>query len=346
MRGAEVEWSWRDPARNLQELIFTCVRRALDRSEIEFGEVDGVVVAAHDLVDGRSLSSMVSAPAAGAYLRDEVRLGDDGALALAVAATRVRAGLCRNCIVAAWGRASEGNQEAIANALFDPFYAKPLALTEVAVSALRASAALRAHPGYRDDRAAAAEAAQAAARRAGRGEGTRPPLALPLRETELPVWSDVAAATVISAERSDLRIAGTGMSSEPYWPGDREMLRRPALAQASARALAEAGREGAEVTIAEIDGLTLFDEALGLEAAGLVAPGGGMRALARRERHNASGGYAAGYCAPAMGLVRTIEAGNRLRSEAGPESPPRLALASGSSTVAGQTQAAVVLEAA
>ena len=102
-----------------------------------------MVLAAQDLVDGRSLSSMVTAPAAGAYLRDEIRFGDDGAAAFAAAVTRIEAGESGRSIVAAWARASEHDVEAVSRALFDPFFAGPLGIDELDVAAMRAQSWIR-----------------------------------------------------------------------------------------------------------------------------------------------------------------------------------------------------------
>jgi acetyl-CoA acetyltransferase len=91
----------------------------------------------------------------------------------------------------------------------------------------------------------------------------------------------------------------------------------------------------------------LFDEAIGMEAVGIAAKGGGFKALADDPRSNPSGGAAAGYCAPAMGLVRIVEAVIQLQGRAGAVQVPRArrALATGSCVVAAQTHTAVVLEA-
>jgi acetyl-CoA C-acetyltransferase len=335
LRAAVVRRGWRDRTRNLMELIFDATSEALAQSNLPFDAIDSTVLAAHDLVDGRSLSSMVTAPAAGSYLRDETRVSDDGATALAIAAARVRAGLSRNCLVVAWGRGSEGQADLIANALFDPFFSRPLGMTELAVSAMRASSALRVFPSYAEGRTAAS------ARRPGSPDRRPPPVA-PLRPDEHAAPGDLVAATVVTEAETDVRIIGTGMSSEPYWIGDRDLLALPALQQAAARALSSAGRRIDEMAVLELDGLTLFDEALAVEAVGAAARGGGMAALVSDERVNRSGGYAGGYCAPAMGLVRTAEAVALARTAG----RPALALASGSSTVAAQTQTVVLLEAA
>jgi hypothetical protein len=336
LHGSAVSTTWRDASRSLTDLIFGCVQAALGDAGLSAAGLGAVVLAAHDLVDGRGLTNMVTAPAAAAYLKDETRLGDDGALAFVLGDARVRSGSVDTCLVAAWGRASEGPIDEIAHALFDPFTGRPLALTEVAVSGLRAAACLSRYPDY------GAARAGAAARRGPRpADPVRTPdPAWPLRPAELPVWADVVAAAVLSSEPGPVRVAGLGMSTEPYDLGDRDLLGLPALRAASAQALGAAGVRAGAVDVLELDGLTLFDEALAAEAAGAAAPGQGMSLLAASGRVNPDGGYAAGYCDPAMGLVRIARAAARIRAGAG------TALATGASVVAAQVQAAVVLEGA
>jgi acetyl-CoA C-acetyltransferase len=336
LHGAAVSTTWRDTSRSLTDLIFGCVRDTLDRAGLTAADLDAVVLAAHDIVDGRGLTSMVTSPAAAAYLKDETRLGDDGALAFILGDARVRSGSVGTCLVAAWGRASEGPVDEIAHALFDPFTGRPLALTEVAVSGLRAAACLSRYPDY--ERARDAAAARRGQRPADPDRTPAP--AWPLRPAELPVWADVVAAAVLSSEPGPVRVTGVGTSTEPYDLGDRDLLGLPALRTASSQALDAAGVRAEAVDVLELDGLTLFDEALAAEAAGAAAPGQGMSLLAEGENVNPDGGYAAGYCDPAMGLVRVARAAARVRDGA------RTALATGASVVAAQVQAAVVLEGA
>jgi acetyl-CoA acetyltransferase len=72
-----------------------------------------------------------------------------------------------------------------------------------------------------------------------------------------------------------------------------------------------------------------------------------LTALANDRRVNPSGGGAAGYCAPAMGLARIVEATLQLQGRAGANQVEgaRRAIATGSSIVAAQTHTAIVLEA-
>lgn len=331
--GAATSYTWADAQSSLTDLIYDCVREAHADAGIAMSDVDAVVLAAHDLVDGRGLTSMVTAPAAGTYLKDETRLGEDAATAFIVGDARVRSGSVQRCVVATWGRASEGPVDRIANALFDPFTTMPLGMTEVAVSGLRATSALASYPAYGSAREEAARS-----RHVSVDPSRVPSPPWPLRRNELPVWSDVVAAVVLSSEPSDVEVVGVGMSTEPFDIGDRDLLSLPALRQASAQALSAAGVNIGDVGVLELDGLTLFDDALAVEAVGAAPRGEGMAAMANGLAVNTGGGSSAGYCAPAMGLVRIISAYRRIVAEGAAS-----ALATGSSVVASQNQAAVVL---
>jgi len=334
VHGGAISRSWADASKSLNDVIFATTRAALADAGVTIKDIDSVVLAAHDVTDGRSLSNMVTAPAAGAFMKDEVRLGDDGAASFVVGTARVRSGMSRWTLVVGWGRASEGFPEGIANVLFDPFFTRPLGLTEVGVSALRAGAALHKYGDYEGSRVEAARR-----RAAGRASyGCRADSARPLADDELPVWADVAAAVVIGAAPSTIEVGGVGMSTEPFLVGDRDLLGLPALREASIRALRAADLGVTDIDVLELDGLTLFDEALALEAVGAAPVGAGMTAIADGVPCNLDGGYAAGYCAPAMGLVRIARAAERLR-EGG-----SAALATGSSVVAAQSQTAVALQ--
>jgi acetyl-CoA C-acetyltransferase len=346
---AALEISWRDERRNLSELIFDTVRRAIDEGGRGMTGINSVVLAAHDLVDGRSLSSMVTAPAAGAYLRDEIRYGDDGAAAFAAAVVRVEAGEAERSIVAAWGRASEHDVDAVSRSLFGPLFGTPLGLEELHVSGMRAQSWIQAG-GRCENRAAATARRREAAQgnpRALRKSGRVSEPSYPLSPDDLPQWADVVAAVIISSRPGGVKVSGMGQSSEPYAIGDRKLATMPGLARAAQQALAEAGIAATDCDVVEVDGLTLFDEAIALEATGFATKGNGLTVLAGDRRVNPSGGSAAGYCAPAMGLARIVEATLQLTRRAGANQLPvaRRAIATGSSIVAAQTHTAVILEA-
>lgn len=348
VEGAALEISFADGRRNLQELIFDTVRAAVDDAGQPMRLIDSVVLAAHDLVDGRSLSSMVTSPAAGAYLRDEIRYGDDGAGALAAAVARLKAGHARRSIVAAWGRSSEHDPDQFSRSLFEPFRSRPLGLDEFVLSAMRAQLCLAAGEA-KAARARASLRRNECARanpRALTDGGFRSAPHFPLEDADLPLWADVTAAVVLSAEPAAIRVAGVGQSSEAYNFGDRDLRTITSLKAAAERAATDAGFGAEAADVAEVDGVTLIDEALGLEAIGFAAPGAGLQTLADDDRCNPSGGGASGYSPPSMGLVRVVESVLQLRGTAGAvqQRQPRRAVATGGSVVAGQTQTVVLLE--
>lgn len=341
---------WRDETRNLSELIFDTVRRAVDDSPQGLDGIESVVLAAHDLVDGRSLSSMVTAPAAGAYLRDEIRFSDDGAVALAAAIVRLEAGEASRSIVAAWGRASEHDVDAVSMSMFDPFVQGPMGLNELQVSAMRAQLWFQAGGQYADHSSAVArrQSAATANKRAVHTTSGKSQPYYPLTSDDLPVWADVVAAVVLSSKGGSVQIKGLGQASEPYAIGDRKLLTMPSARQACDLALKDAGFSLKDLDLFEIGGLTLMDEAIVLEAIGLAGPGKGLSVLANHPGVNLSGGGAAGFCDPAMGLVRVVEAALQLQGRAGAIQRPGVqrALAICPAVVAAQTHTAIVLESA
>lgn len=366
-----------DRRRALPELIFSCVSAALADAGCALRDVDAVTIACEDLIDGRSLSSMITGPAAGAYLRDEIRLSEDGLAALSLAAAQLESGMFERVLVAAWGRPAESDPELASASGFDPFTTQPFGLTDLAVSALRASAYLRRYgvlsgqdEGDLDsadrvlvgrDRAVRARRERAERNpRANRVPVRTVPAPYPLRPAELRTETDAVAAVVLRRMSPDeakakglVRITGVGHATESYHLGDRLLNGLPSARTATEHALAQAGHDLDHVEVAEVAGRTIWDEVQLLESIGLAAPGEGFQALADDGRLNPSGGAAAGDCAPATGLVRFAEAALQLTGRAGSvqlrgrsakAGTPRVALVISGAALAGQTHTAVVAE--
>ena len=384
VEGVALELSSADRRRALPELIFSCVSAALADAGATLRDVDAVTIACEDLIDGRSLSSMITGPAAGAYLRDEIRLSEDGLAALSLAAAQLQSGTFERVLVAAWGRPAEADPELASAAGFDPFTTQPFGVTDLTVSALRASAYLRRYgaspgqdPANRDDnghdqdgraRAGLILAGRDRAARVRRERADRNPRAnrvpvrsvtapYPLRPTELRTETDAVAAVVLrrlpqgeAEARGLVRITGVGHGTESYHLGDRLISGLPSARTAAEHALAQAGRTLADIEVAEVAGRTIWDEVQLLESVGLASPGAGFTALADDPRLNPSGGAAAGDCAPATGLVRFAETALQLTGRAGGvqltarAGTPRVALVVSGAALAGQTHTAVVAE--
>lgn len=381
VEGIALELTSADRRRALPELIFSCVSAALTDAGRTLQDVDAVTIACEDLIDGRSLSSMITGPAAGAYLRDEIRLSEDGLAALSLAAAQIESGTFERVLVAAWGRPAESDPELASARAFDPFTTQPFGLTDLTVAALRASAYLRRHgtgsgPDAADgagdgDGAGRAIEGRARAVQARRERASRNPRAnrvpvrpaavpYPLSPAELPTESDAVAAVVLRRVTSEeagakglVRVTGVGHATESYHLGDRLLSGLPSARTAAAQALAQAGRTLGDVDVAELAGRTIWDEAQLVESIGLADPGKGFLALADDARLNPSGGAAAGDCVPASGLVRFAEAslqltgragGTQLGERAAGSGSPRVALVVSGASLAGQTHTAVVAE--
>jgi hypothetical protein len=87
---------------SLEERIFATVRACLDSAGCRQSDVDAVVLSADDVADGRSITTMLHATAAGSYRRDEIRVTNGSLSALGLAALRVEAGLARRVLTVSW----------------------------------------------------------------------------------------------------------------------------------------------------------------------------------------------------------------------------------------------------
>lgn len=351
VHGTALNIGWQDARLSLSDLIFKTVSAALHDSRLTIRNIDSVVLAAHDVVDGRSLSSMVTAPAAGAYLKDEIRLAEDGLAAVSLASAQIEADEARYSIVAAWGRASEGDYPRTSRAALDPFLLQPFGLDEFSLSALRLSEWIARHGESADSRRRAAAARVARARRNPRSvrESVRPRVQFPLYAHEAPRFADIAVAVILSAEKSRARIAGVGHSAESAALGSRRLSGMLALREAASRALAVGGVSIEKMSVLQLPGPSLADEALALEALGLAQAGEAFDAYARLASVNPSGGSESGWCFPTAGLVNFVEGYLQLVGQAGGAQlaeGTRRALAVGVSPGGAQVAHAVVLEAA
>jgi hypothetical protein len=351
VHSAAVSIGWEDTSVDLSEMIFRTTKAALVDAHVDIDQVDSVVLSAHDLVDGRSLSSMVTGPAAGAYLKDEIRLAEDGLAALSLAGARIEAGEAKCSIVAAWGRASEGNYSRTSRATADPFLVQPFAVDEFTLSSLRLSAWIQEN-GERlqaREHAHLARAARCARNPRSVAVTRRPVVCYPVLDGDAPRFADIVVAAVIRSAPGAVRVAGFGHSAEVPNIGDRRLAQMPALKEAVMRARSVDGMASAQMDIYQMAGPCLSDEAISLEAIGVARPGEGFDAYTRMQGVNPSGGAESGWCFPTNGLLNFAECYMQLTGQAGGVQLSgllRRALATGLSPMAGQVAHAVVLEAA
>ncbi len=357
---------------HITELVYQATSGLLNQLGMEIKQVDNIVSCSQDYLDGRTISSRTVPEAEGAYLKSEAKVAGDGTQAVFYGMMRILSGKYQTCLVVAHAKMSEGSQNVIANAMFDPFFQRALGLDEINSGALQARRYLRRNgiPAEKMAEAAAKALTQAAKNElVFRGKKTSQEevlnsqmLASPLHRLEVFAPADGACALMLARESvaekwtdRPVWIKGAGVSMDSYFLGDRDLAEARALSEAAAKAYRMAGIKdpGRELDLIELSDyfgyqLLQYPEALGLCDAGKGAalmdsgksdPKGGQPI-------NASGGVLGGNPLCVSGLTRVIEAAKQIRGEAGKhqvEKKVKTALAQGSYGPCGQSQCVIAL---
>jgi acetyl-CoA C-acetyltransferase len=353
--------------RTLEEMIYDTAQLALADAGITIDDIDGIVVAANDQFDGRSISVMMASGPAGGVDRDIMSTPSASEHAFILGALRVATGQFRTQLVVSWSPTEASSLSEAQRLGTDPYFHRALPLDELSAHALQASAVEGAQP----DARAAAAAIAAKNRAHGRIAWPHPPLSPepgPLRwpimpeMTSAPVTGSVAmvlASPAFIAERGLPNVAwlrGMGWATEPGFLGDRDLTRAPALAAAARQAYAAAGMTdpASAFDLAEVTDATPYAELLAYEALSLCPPQDWMAcaqngSFARDGRLpvNLSGGVLTWNPVFCTGLIRIAEVANQIRGRAGAHQLPnaRCGLAHAGSGFAMQYQAAIVLAA-
>jgi acetyl-CoA C-acetyltransferase len=351
--------------RSLEEMIYDTAQLALADAGITIDDVDGIVVAANDQFDGRSISVMMASGPVGGVDRDIMSTPSASEHAFVLGALRVATGQFRTQLVVSWSPTETTSMQEVQRLGTDPYFHRALPLDELSAHALQASAVERAEPGAR----AAAEAVAEKNRAHGRAAWPYPPVATgpgPLRwpimptMTTTPVTGSVAmvlASPDFIAERGSRDVAwlqGMGWATEPGFLGDRDLTTAPALAAAArqAYAMASISDPASAFDLAEVTDATPYAELLAYEALSLcprtawrARASDGSFARGGRLPVNLSGGVLTWNPVFCTGLIRIAEVVNQIRRRAGAHQLPNVqrGLAHAGSGLAMQYQAAVVL---
>ena len=352
--------------RTLEELIFEAATGALADARLAWGELDAVVIGASDLVDGRVISCMVTAPPAGGYMKDLLAVASSAEHAFVLAYMRLAAGLGDTALVAGWSKCSEAPIPQVERLSLDPFYRRHVGMDGLVAAALQAGA-------YRDryrvpDEAAARVVVKNRASGARNPHAERrqpvtandvlasPVVAWPLKALETPPLSDGACALVLARgaraatlRRPAARVSGLGWASETYWREPEDLVNSRALAAATERAYRMAGITAPrrEIDVAEVYDVTPYHELMAYEGLDFCDAGEGARFTGDGTvAVNPSGGLLCANPFFASGLVRVAEAVLQVTGRAGGHQVEgaRRAVAHAASGLAGQAHTVVVLE--
>lgn len=124
---------------SLEEMIFDATSGALDEAGATLSDIDAVVLASSDLLDGRPISTMTLTGGTGTWSKAEIKVCDDALAAVTVAVAEILAGHARRVLVSAWSKLSDTSYVAVERVALDPFFSRPLALDRPVFTALRES---------------------------------------------------------------------------------------------------------------------------------------------------------------------------------------------------------------
>lgn len=327
----------------LDELVFLTCAAALRDAGVRRHELGVSVTTSLDLYDARSISNALTAPAAGAYLGDELRVEGDVASGIVIAADSIRARQAEVALVCAVSVPEVASvdehdlrriTEHVSSYTFDSHLDRPVGMTSLVSLALHAARAvdegattpdamaeqtahelLRADPerGSRRTALTAAEIRDAA------------PAYSPLTEPMLPAQTAAVGAMVLTSEprgrrvpRARARLRGwASATSGTLWGG--EWLDDPArpTRAAAQRARAHAGLADDDV----ITSVTMTDLTPALTAPTLQALAVGKDLPDAST--NARGTVRTNYPGLANGLLRCVEALDDLAATSAGATPAR-----------------------
>lgn len=351
--GSAIRSSIESRTHALEELLYEAAQAAMSDAGLSAEDIDGIVVAANDQMDGRAISVMMASGSVGGVDRDILSTPSAGEHAFVMGTLRVATGQYRTQLVMAWSPTEAHSIAEVERLAADPYFHRRLPQDDLASYALQASALSGKVP----DAAAAAQALAAARPAAGGGDPKRWPLT---GEMVAPATTGVVALVLASgdyvAERKPASVAwvrGMGWATEPGFLGDRDLTEAPALRAAAEHAYREAGVTDPRTAfdVAEIDDHTPYQELIALEGLGLSARGdwksdiaAGAFAKGGRLPVNPSGGTRAANAVYCTGLIRIAEAAQQIRGKAANQiAAAKTALAHAASGVAMQYQTVVVL---
>ena len=358
--------------RSLEEAMYAVAMGALLDAGVATDDLDGIVVAANDQLDGRAISIMMASGSVGGVGRDILSTPSAAEHAFVLGAMRIATGQYRTQLVVAWSPLEATSIPDVLRLGTDPYFHRALPLDELSAAALQANALEHAVPGLREAAVGIAvknrnngafahpDRAPAPLERAWIAGGKV--LRWPLTEgmVSAPAYGLVALVLADAAFVKEKSLAapawihGMGWATEPGFLGDRDLAAAPALAEAAQQAYRAAGIKdaGSSFQVAEVSDATPYQELLAYEGLGLCqreqwlqAHESGRFATGGSLPVNPSGGalsFNPVYCA---GLISIAEAANQARGRAGhyQRKDVRRVLAHAASGFAMQYQTVVVM---
>jgi acetyl-CoA C-acetyltransferase len=327
----------------LDDMVFEAAYKALQDAGLSRQDIDSVVIAACDELDGRSISSMLLATPAGSYLKDEIKVTDDGSYAVILAAMRILSGQFDLSLVVSWCKTSEAPVSDVMRMRWDPFYHRGFGMNHISTAALMAGAYLKKYGISTDIPAKVVVKNRKAGSKNDKAHlqnpvtlkevQSSPVVSWPLRSLDCAPESDGACAFVLSSARKARELGrkpvwlkGYGWAVDSYYLGERDLWKSVSLEIAAGKAYEMAGIQNPlkEIDVAEISDFSSYHELLAYEGLGFCRLGkaadlirDGLTDMKGKLPVNPSGGLISANPYAAAGLFRVAEAYLQVLGKAG-----------------------------
>ncbi|KAF3996482.1 thiolase family protein [Glaciimonas immobilis] len=325
--------------RSLEEILYEVAQAALKSAGIPIEDIDGILVASNDQVDGRAISIMAASGSVGGVDRDILSTPSAGEHAFVMGVLRIASAHFETQLVVSWGVTEASSLSEVERLGADPYFHRRLPLDDLSSFALQANALTNAHPQASELAAKLVEqnrhrGAKAYPEATGPVETAKEIAASkavrwPVREAMMRTPTTGAVALVLASEdyvkkagiTNPAWMRGMGWATEAAFLGDRDLTAATALQEAARQAFADAGIASIkEIDVAEISAATPYQELLAYQALGIAEPAQWAEVVSAEHAHptlNLSGGVASINPVFCGGLVRIAEAANQIMGTAG-----------------------------
>lgn len=364
---------------NVEEMIFETVTALLEKTGLKTTDVEMVIGAGDDVMDGRSISNVFTAEYAGAFMKEESKVEDDGAFAACYAYMRIAAGAFDTILVYGYSKASDSSPQHYSGMIADPFYLRPLGIEAITAAALQAQCYFQKYGVTEEHAALVAVKNRKAAMNNPHAQISgnytvddvmrSPMIASPIKRLDASPITDGCCAMLLMSEDAVQRyglkpawIRGVGFCTDTHYLGHRDLTAIESAHSAAARAYKMAGITAPrqEIDVAEIHEPFSFQELMLIEAFGFCEKGeagdfvsSGVTRATGALPVNLSGGALSANPIFAAGLIRLAEAASQITGQRAGQLPqpravaravePRTALAHATSGLALQSNIVYVL---
>ncbi len=327
-----------------EDMVFDVCKEALNNAGILREDLDTVMTASTDYLDGRTISNVFLSMAVGAFFKDESKVEEDGTMAVLYALMRLLAGTHDIALVEAHTQGSTYNPHQVWEYTLDPLFDRQFGImNDISAGALQARMYMDEYDVSEEHLALVSVKNLTNAAFNPHAHRKMPDVSMddvldsrpyydPIRELMMPPISDGCCVLVLASEEKARQITdkpvwieGVGFYNDAYLR-DRDLGSMRSLELAAKKAYDMAGIEDplTQLDVAEVSERFSHEEMMIYESLGLCRKGGGKNMIEKGITDisgelpvNPSGGALGADPICATGLIRMVEAARQIRGECG-----------------------------